>query len=78
MSDYCDETLKQIYEYLDGEMTWWRARQIRHHIDECPPCCDTFSFEDHFLRTVRTSLHEEPPPEMMDRLRSVLRAETDG
>ncbi len=75
MSELCNEAMKRVYHYLDGEMTWWRAREIRHHIDECPPCGEVFSFEEHFLKVVRTSLQEEPPPEILDRLREVLRIE---
>lgn len=78
MSEYCNEAMKQVYRYLDGEMTWWRAREIRHHLEDCPPCGEAFSYEDHFLKVVRQGLKEEPPTEMMERLRAVLRSEEAG
>ena len=34
----CDHAYVRVYHYLDGEMTVWKRRAIRRHLDECPPC----------------------------------------
>ena len=41
----CDGAMVRVYHYLDGEMTVWKRRAIRRHLDECPPCAEGFTFE---------------------------------
>lgn len=73
----CDEALAVIYLYLDRELTWWRRRQIRRHLAECPPCLRGFEFEKRLKRVVRERLYEEVPTDLVVKLRAVIQAEVN-
>lgn len=75
MSDRCDHAVAHVYLYLDRELTWWRRRQIRRHVSDCPPCFDGFSFEQRLRVVVRQRLAEDVPAEFITRLRQVIDAE---
>jgi mycothiol system anti-sigma-R factor len=49
--DDCNETLHELYHFLDGELTDYKRVEIRRHLDDCPPCLEAFDFEFE-LRTV--------------------------
>lgn len=69
----CDETHELLYVYLDGETSWWRRRQVRRHLRECPPCEDGFVFEERLKLRIRMGCQEQIPRELLDRLRASLR-----
>ena len=73
----CTNAVHQIYTYLDGELTWYKRQRIRRHLKRCGGCHDAFSFETRFLEVVRAKSTDEPPPELIDRLRSFLREHGD-
>ncbi|HEX4628671.1 MAG TPA: zf-HC2 domain-containing protein [Gemmatimonadales bacterium] len=45
----CRECKEHLYEYLDRELTPTVERDIRQHLEECPPCGENFDFEKLFL-----------------------------
>lgn len=75
MTDNCDEALHDVYLYLDRELTWWRRRQIRRHLNGCPPCEHGYEFEQRLKVVIKTRLAEEVPSEFIDRLNAAIRAE---
>jgi mycothiol system anti-sigma-R factor len=68
MSRYCDKSVERMYSYLDREITFIRRARIRIHLRRCPPCADGFHFEERLKERVRSSMREDPPPELYDRL----------
>lgn len=72
----CDEALAEIYLYLDRELTWWRRRQIRRHLSQCPPCLGGYDFEKRLQRVVRERLYVEVPADLVVRLQALIRAES--
>lgn len=78
MSDFCDQALTEVYLYLDKELTWWRRRQVRRHLEACPPCLNGYHFEERLRIVVRTRLHEDVPQDFLDRLHAALRNERAG
>ena len=75
MKKACDQALAEIYLYLDRELTWWRRRQIRRHLADCPPCLQGYTFERRLKVVVRECLAEEVPDEFLLRLNQALREE---
>ncbi len=72
----CEHAIEYVYFYLDGEqLTWYRRMKIRWHLRKCEHCCGAYEFEERLLRVVRDKGRDEPPPELMDRLRALLRHE---
>jgi mycothiol system anti-sigma-R factor len=76
MSRYCAKAHKQLYLYLDGEITWIRRVRIRWHLRRCPGCEQGFAFEYGLREKVRESCFEEMPPDVHERLRALLRRES--
>jgi RNA polymerase sigma-70 factor (ECF subfamily) len=38
----CQEQLRELFDYIDGELTAGRCRAIERHLADCP-CCDTLA-----------------------------------
>jgi mycothiol system anti-sigma-R factor len=68
----CDDSVERIYQYLDGEINWYRRARIRYHLRNCTNCTGAFSFEERLKIIVRRHTNEEPPVEFMNRLRSFM------
>ena len=64
----CDHAAKQIYLYLDGELTVWKRRAIAKHLDDCPPCADGFTFEIELRQVIVSKCHEQVPDELRRRI----------
>lgn len=75
MKKECDQALAEIYLYLDRELTWWRRRQIRRHLSECPPCLQGYAFERRLRIVVKDCLAEEVPQEFLSRLNEAIERE---
>ena len=65
----CDAVMRQLWDYLDGELTPERSEAIRHHVDMCSRCKPQSEFEQAFLSAVKRSRREHTQP---DRLRGAL------
>jgi len=64
----CEQTIRQVYLYLDGELTRYRRWQITRHLDRCPPCQHGFDFELELRQVVSTRCHDEVPDELKQRI----------
>ncbi len=67
----CDTVMRQLWDFLDGELTAERSEVIRHHVEMCSRCRPHSEFERAFLAAVKRSRREHTHPE---RLRGVLLA----
>lgn len=54
----CQEVVRVMWEYLDGELDAERRARIREHLEICPHCREQFTFEGAFLRAVARHLDE--------------------
>ncbi len=66
----CESVMRQLWDYLDGELTPQRMTEIRLHIEVCQQCYPHFQFERSFLDAIsaRRRTHSDP-----ERLRAMLR-----
>ena len=76
MSRGCDHAVEYVYQYLDEEMTFMRKARIRWHLRKCVACDGAFAFETRLKAVIRERGRDEPPPELMERLRALI--EEDG
>jgi mycothiol system anti-sigma-R factor len=67
----CDSVMRQLWDYLDGELTVDRKAAIRTHLELCRRCHPQYEFEQSFLDAIAASgpAHSNP-----DRLRARLLA----
>ena len=75
MSD-CQDILRQLWEYLDGELPAGEAEEIREHLEDCAHCNPQYEFQLRFLEALvkAYAAREVPPPEFVRRLRAALDA----
>ncbi len=58
----CEEVMKQLWDYLDEELTPDRMKQIEAHVHMCERCSPQVAFERSFLRALaeaRTRINDE-------------------
>lgn len=72
----CNDSLQQLYEFLDGELTDVKRADIRHHLDECSPCLERFDFQAELKAVIAQKCHEEVPQSLRDRIAAKLAEET--
>ena len=64
----CEYTIRQVYFYLDGELTGYRRWQITRHLNRCPPCKDGFDFELELRRVVADKCRDTVPEDLKQRI----------
>ncbi len=69
----CAESLKELYTFLDGELTVERRSTIRQHLDGCQNCYEAFDFEAELRIVVSAKCREEVPEELRARVAEALR-----
>jgi anti-sigma factor (TIGR02949 family) len=48
----CASAMRQLFDYLDGELTPARELAVRQHLALCARCYPHFAFEQEFLRAL--------------------------
>jgi mycothiol system anti-sigma-R factor len=69
----CAESLKELYAFLDGELTTERRSHIRAHLEGCLPCYEAFDFEAELRIVVSTRCREEVPEALRSRVADAIR-----
>lgn len=73
----CEETLKEIERFLDGELDALTEGQVTHHLSDCNPCLGRAEFRRHLKDLVHEKCTEQTlPPGLSEKLTRLLH--TDG
>ena len=64
----CDESLHELYTFLDGELTEAKRATIQQHIDDCSPCLEAFDFEAELRIVIARRCHDEVPEGLRRRI----------
>ena len=72
-SEDCAESLKELYSFLDGELTIERRGHIQTHLDDCLQCYEAFDFEAELRIVISTRCKEEVPDDLRSRVADALR-----
>ncbi len=54
----CEEVVRAVWDYLDGEIDVVARERIREHLEICDHCLGQYNFEGAFLRTVSRALDD--------------------
>jgi anti-sigma factor (TIGR02949 family) len=74
----CDQAVKQLYSYLDEEITPEVQKAIDSHLEECADCFGHYEFERAFLRFLEARCRAGgAPPELCKRIIEGLLPEQD-
>ena len=63
----CEQVVRQLWDYLDGELTEDRMTEVRAHLKACRGCFPHFDFEREFLEAVAKSKLEQSAPDDLRR-----------
>lgn len=76
----CDDAVRRVQEFLDGELEDVSSEEVRAHFDACQRCYPHLRFEESFREAVRRAAgRETAPPELRERLlRLISEARSDG
>jgi len=77
MSD-CNETLRELETFLDGELTPEALDDIRGHLGHCPDCLEAFDFHAELKSVIaRKCRNDEMPPGLLSKIEQCLHADLD-
>lgn len=68
----CAAVVKEIYVFLDGELTEAKRGAISAHLDGCSPCLEAFDFEAELRMVVSSRCVDPVPPELLARIERLL------
>lgn len=72
----CDAVMRQLWDYLDDELTPDRMEQIGAHLAVCKRCYPQYRFERSFLDALAAAKAEHPAlDQLRRRVMAALRAE---
>ena len=70
----CSNTLRELYLYLDGELTESDRTHIEQHLNDCSPCFEIYDFEAELRAVVRRRCTETVPEHLRQRVADAIRA----
>jgi anti-sigma factor RsiW len=71
----CRRIAELLADYLDGSLPRHTAELLEWHIDGCAPCVAFLNTYRGTVRATRSLMHVEVPPELKQRLLTVLRSQ---
>lgn len=74
----CVEVVKEIYTFLDGELTEARRTRIEFHLRGCSPCLEAFDFEAELRQLISKRCRDEVPETLRLRVLAALEQEAFG
>jgi mycothiol system anti-sigma-R factor len=64
----CEDAIRRLYHYLDGELTLLRREQIAQHLAECSPCLEAFDFEMELRVVIARKCRDVVPDSLKERV----------
>ncbi len=61
----CNEAVRQLYDYLDGELTDDRRHEIAEHLDYCSPCSGAAEFEAELRHVIADRCRDRVPDSLL-------------
>lgn len=74
----CNQTLRDLYPYLDDELSDELKTHVHQHLESCTDCFGAFDFEAELKIAIRRKAsNDELPPGLLQRLERCLDADLD-
>ncbi len=78
-SPNCNETLRELDLFLDGELSDAARATIRQHLEYCPDCNGAFDFHAELKQVVAAKCqNDEMPPDLLSRIERCFDTDFDG
>jgi anti-sigma factor (TIGR02949 family) len=69
----CEEAIRRLAEYLDGELSDREDAEVERHLETCRSCWSRAEFEQRIRSRLADLRHDEVNPEFERRIRTLLR-----
>jgi anti-sigma factor (TIGR02949 family) len=75
----CEQALRDVETFLDGELPPEQYREVLDHLDDCMDCFHAFDFQAELKEIIaRKCGGDEMPPELLERIRDSLAVLSDA
>ncbi len=75
----CNETLKELETFLDGELSQAALDDIREHLGDCPNCLEAFDFHAELKAVIAKKCQSDPMPAgLLARIEECFETDLDG
>lgn len=64
----CEEVARQLWAYIDGELTPELNESVRAHLEDCARCYPRYDFHRAFLAFLRRHSEQPVPPGLRRRV----------
>jgi mycothiol system anti-sigma-R factor len=71
----CDDVLREVYPYLDGETEGELRVHIERHLHGCMDCLEVFDFEAELRQVIARKCKEEVPDSLRAKVLECLEGE---
>ncbi len=66
----CNDVVRELFAYLDGEVTLNVRTEIAAHLEGCPECYEALDFHAELRNVIARRCQDELPPGLADRIRN--------
>jgi anti-sigma factor (TIGR02949 family) len=75
----CNETIRELDAFLDGELTSDVRQHIHEHLERCLDCLQAFDFQAELKAAIRRKCsNDEMPPGLLGRIEMCFNEDIDG
>ena len=75
----CNETIRELDAFLDGELTDAARAAIHEHLGGCTDCLQAFEFHVELQLAIRRKCSNDPmPPGLLRRIEACFQVDLDG
>ena len=75
----CNDTLRELETFLDGELTPAALADIRSHLGDCPNCLEAFDFHAELKAVIAAKCrNDELPPDLLSRIEQCFQTDLDA
>ena len=75
----CEETLRELEAFLDGELPVEELGHVRGHIEDCLDCLQAYDFYAELKMVIKEKCREqEVPPGLVERVRACFGEQAAG
>lgn len=75
----CNETIRELDAFLDGELSDDARGSIHGHLDGCVDCLQAYDFHAELRKVIQDKCNnDEMPPGLLERIERCLQTDLDG
>jgi len=71
----CEETLHELYAFLDDELGPEARKAIEAHLNSCTDCFQAYDFHAELQLVIKEKCQDEPPPALFEKIAQLFDAD---